>query len=184
MLRRSRPARNLARFAARQARKKSERNRIETAILRALESFLVEPRNPTSASSCSSWRRGAFAWRTISRSCRQRKCWSGTCTQRCGSRRRGWLEPGHRGHRGSTEVTEKDELLCVLRFVLCGFCDENLSDWPMSETVFSAALRQAGSASRAEDVTQTVFTDLARKADVLSERRDLAGWLPLQTADI
>ena len=43
--------------------------------------------------------------------------------------------------------------------------------------VYATALRQAGSAARAEDVTQTVFIDLARKARALAERRELVGWL-------
>ncbi len=44
--------------------------------------------------------------------------------------------------------------------------------------VYHAALRQCGGDShRAEDVAQTVFTDLARKAKDLSARPVLAGWL-------
>ena len=44
--------------------------------------------------------------------------------------------------------------------------------------VFSAALRQAGGdAHLAQDVTQLVFTDLARKAGQLAGHRVLAGWL-------
>lgn len=43
--------------------------------------------------------------------------------------------------------------------------------------VYAAALRQARGAHRAEDVTQSVFTDLARKAASLSQREDLLGWL-------
>jgi len=44
--------------------------------------------------------------------------------------------------------------------------------------VYFAALRQmGGDAHRAQDVTQSVFTDLARKATALSDRSSLAGWL-------
>jgi RNA polymerase sigma factor (sigma-70 family) len=44
--------------------------------------------------------------------------------------------------------------------------------------VYSAALRQVnGNAHLAQDVAQTVFTDLARKAASLSRRGSLTGWL-------
>lgn len=44
--------------------------------------------------------------------------------------------------------------------------------------VYSAALRQLnGDEHLAQDVAQSVFTDLARKADVLKRRESLIGWL-------
>src|SRR5471030_3195974 len=48
--------------------------------------------------------------------------------------------------------------------------------------VYFAALRQVGGdAHRAEDVAQTVFTDLARKARSLTGRATLTGWLHTST---
>ncbi len=44
--------------------------------------------------------------------------------------------------------------------------------------VYSAALRQVGGDTHlAQDVAQTVFTDLARKAPALARRASLTGWL-------
>ncbi|MFT3869655.1 MAG: sigma-70 family RNA polymerase sigma factor [Nibricoccus sp.] len=47
--------------------------------------------------------------------------------------------------------------------------------------VYATALRQAGSDARAKDVTQAVFTDLAKKAAQLAARNDLVGWLHTST---
>src|SRR6266436_1244813 len=46
------------------------------------------------------------------------------------------------------------------------------------DLVYSAALRQVGGdAHLAQDVAQTVFADLARKARIVSRHGVLAGWL-------
>jgi RNA polymerase sigma factor (sigma-70 family) len=47
--------------------------------------------------------------------------------------------------------------------------------------VFHAALRQVGTAARAEEVAQTVFIILAQKAATLTDRPVLAGWLHTAT---
>src|SRR4051812_41679383 len=47
--------------------------------------------------------------------------------------------------------------------------------------VFHAAQRQTGSAELAEEVTQTVFTILARKPGSLADRPVLLGWLHTAT---
>ena len=47
--------------------------------------------------------------------------------------------------------------------------------------VYHAALRQTGDATLAEEVTQTVFTDLARKAGALAGRASITGWLYTST---
>src|SRR5687768_9127093 len=50
------------------------------------------------------------------------------------------------------------------------------------DLVYSAALRQmAGDAELARDVAQNVFADLARKANTLTGRTSLAGWLYTST---
>ena len=51
--------------------------------------------------------------------------------------------------------------------------------------VYHAALRQVGGdAPGAEDITQTVFTILARKARLLGDRPTLAGWLFTATRNV
>lgn len=47
--------------------------------------------------------------------------------------------------------------------------------------VYHAALRQAGDAALAEEVTQVVFADLARKAGGLAGRASITGWLYTST---
>lgn len=48
--------------------------------------------------------------------------------------------------------------------------------------VFSAAMRQVGGNRQlAEDITQSVFSDLARKASTLAARENLSGWLYTST---
>jgi RNA polymerase sigma factor (sigma-70 family) len=46
-----------------------------------------------------------------------------------------------------------------------------------ADFVYSAALRQTGNGEQARDVAQTVFVDLARKADSLRANTVLIGWL-------
>jgi RNA polymerase sigma factor (sigma-70 family) len=91
----------------------------------------------------------------------------------------------------------KPDFLCVLQLAGCynlnmtpdsallrQFADTN-SEAAFAELVrrhvnlvFSAALRQVnGDEHLAKDVAQTVFTDLARKADSLARRENLTGWL-------
>lgn len=48
--------------------------------------------------------------------------------------------------------------------------------------VYAAALRQLGGAAhRAQDATQSVFIDLARRAEVVSRRTEIVGWLYTST---
>jgi len=47
--------------------------------------------------------------------------------------------------------------------------------------VYAAALRQTRNPHRAQDITQTVFTDLARKASALVGRTEVVGWLYIST---
>ena len=49
------------------------------------------------------------------------------------------------------------------------------------DLVYAAALRQVSDAHRAEDIAQTVFADLARKADALCRRPILISWLYTST---
>src|SRR4051812_1761648 len=47
--------------------------------------------------------------------------------------------------------------------------------------VFGAAMRKLGNRSLAEEITQTVFVLLARKAPFLCQRGNLSGWLHQST---
>jgi RNA polymerase sigma factor (sigma-70 family) len=74
-------------------------------------------------------------------------------------------------------VTTDRELLC--RYVEAD-CEDAFAELVRRYVglVYSAALRQVnGDAHLAQDVAQSVFTDLARKANTLLRRQTLTGWL-------
>lgn len=67
----------------------------------------------------------------------------------------------------------------LLRRYACEHSEEAFSELVARHVnmVYAAALRQTqGNQALAEEVTQSVFTDLARKAPALSNRASVAGW--------
>ncbi len=86
------------------------------------------------------------------------------------------------GGSGSCEMNASDSEL-LQRFVRDGSEDAFTELLRRHvDLVFSAALRQVRlDAQAAEDVTQTVFTDLARKARQLTQHPTLTGWLYTST---
>ncbi len=68
----------------------------------------------------------------------------------------------------------------LLRNYACDRCESAFTELARRhiDLVYSAALREVlGNASLAEDITQAVFTELARQASKLSRHPALAGWL-------